>query len=80
MSRAARFTGSAAVITRLDRTFSEDLTFEDRARLRHIVRRSAPYLFKADDSNRHVDQVIDAIGPKVMRQRLLQAIADGKVA
>lgn len=81
MSRA-RFNSSVAtpaIITRLDKTFSEDLTFEDRIRLRHIVRKNMPYLFAADDSNKHVDQVIDSIGPQVMRSQLMRAIASGKI-
>lgn len=79
----AHFSSSVAapaIITRLDKTFSEDLTFEDRARLRAIVRKRMPYLFAADDSNRHLDQVIDALGPVAMRKTLMRAIAKGDVA
>lgn len=69
-----------AIVRRLDKTFSEDLTYEDRTRLRHIVRKCRPYLFARDDSDRHVDQVIDAIGPEVMRKLLFRALGADKVA
>jgi hypothetical protein len=67
------------IITRRERTFSDDLTLEDRRRLRAIVIKTHRFLFAADPSTRHVDQVIDSLGPQVARQMVLRAMASGKI-
>jgi len=71
--------GSAAILTRREKTFSGELTIEDRRRLRHIVRKTHAALFAADPSDKHCDQVIDAIGPDVARKLVLESLASGKI-
>jgi hypothetical protein len=68
-----------AIVRRVDATFSDDLTIEDRRRLRAIVLKTHRFLFAADPSTRHIDQVIDSIGPEVGRKLVLQALASNQV-
>jgi hypothetical protein len=70
---------SAAIIKRADHTFSGQLTLEDRRRLRAIVLKTHRFLFAADASTTHLDQVIDSIGPEVARQMVLRHVASGRI-
>lgn len=70
---------SPAIIQRRDATFGDDLTLEDRQRLRAIVIKTHRFCFAVDPSTRHVDQLIDSLGPEVGRKMVMQALADGKV-
>lgn len=68
-----------AIVRQLDKSFSQQLSIEDRRKLRAIVRKTHAFLFKADCSTRHIDQVIDSLGPKVARAMVMRAVAGGKV-
>jgi hypothetical protein len=69
-----------AIVRRLDSSFSGQLSIGDRRKLRSIVIKTHRHLFAADPSTRHIDQVIDALGPEVARKAVLKALAEGKVA
>lgn len=69
----------ANIITARESRFSNNLTIEDRRRLRAIVQKTHRYLFSEDASNRHLDQVIDSLGPEVARKMVMRAIASGRV-
>lgn len=68
-----------ALVRRTDRTFSDDLTIEDRRRLRAIVVKTHQFCFRETPTAREVDKLIDALGPEVGRKMVLQALADNKV-
>jgi len=47
--------------------------------MRAIVAKTHKYLFAVDASTKHLDQVIDAIGPEVARKMVLEAVAKNQV-
>lgn len=55
------------------RGFSMDLTIEDRRKLRAIVLKVHKHLFAVDASTKHLDQMIDAIGPLAAQKLILKA-------
>lgn len=69
-----------AIISVPDKRFSEDLMWEDRVRLRAIIQKTHKHLFAVDCSNRHLDEVIDVLGPQVRNKILLRNLAGGTVA
>lgn len=78
-ARLATTVAAPAIVRRLDSSFSKELTIEDRRRLRTIIIKTHRHLFAYDPSTRHIDQVIDSLGPEVARKIVLRRLAAGQV-
>lgn len=54
--------------------FGDDLSFEDRQTLRHVVRRVHRKYFRDIPTNAECDQLIEALGPEAQLKMLKAAL------